>query len=104
MPLKSHKAVLAGVDKLAGRAMGQAAKGYRRETIDPLVAAIGKAKSFAGLRKALGAQRLREMDRTPEAEALSEAGVNAALIARTAAMPAGKMTTQPGAAGLQDEG
>ena len=85
MPLKSHKAVLAGVDKLAGRALGRAAKAYRRKTIDPLVRAMEKAKSYEGLKRALSAQRLQDMDPEPMAEALASAGVNAALIGRTAA-------------------
>ena len=87
MPLRSHKGVLAGIDKLAGRALGRAAKEYRRASIDPLLAAVEKAKSLEGVKRALSAQRLKDMDVEPIAEALATAGINAALIGRTAATP-----------------
>ena len=82
----NHKAVLAGTVLLAERAQRKAAKGIRRD-LNPLVEAIRKAKSPAGLRKLLSPALAERMGTDGLGDALADAGVQAALIARVAATP-----------------
>lgn len=61
MALKRQKQVMAANDLLAGRAMRSAAEDYRREVLRPIVAAIKKAKTLSGLKRAIGPGLLRRM-------------------------------------------
>jgi hypothetical protein len=85
---RSNKEVQAGIEVLAGRSVARMAKGYRRD-INPLIAAIKKAKSPEGLKRALGPTRLKEMGTTAEASALADCLTQVALIGRVAATPRG---------------
>lgn len=89
---RTTKEVQAGIELLAGRSVARMKQGYRRD-IDPLIEAIERAKSPAGLKRALGPTRLKEMGTTAEAEALADCATQAALIGRVAAMPRGMEKT-----------
>jgi phage gp29-like protein len=87
MPIRTQKQVMAGLDLMAGRAMGRSLKTYKREVVDPLVAAIGKAKSLKGLQKQLGASLLRKMDTSAFETQLADSLTQADMIGRVSATP-----------------
>jgi len=89
MALGSHKAVIAGVDHLAGRAMGRSAKQYGKD-IAPLMEAIKKAEGPADLKRRLTPGLTKRLGTDAIGTALTDAGVQASLIATAAAWPGAK--------------
>lgn len=87
MPLRNHKAVMAGVEMLEGRAVKRMGKAYRERTIGPLVEVLQRANGFEDLQSQISNSLLTRMDTSVVANAVAETGVQAALIGRTAAMP-----------------
>lgn len=85
MPLSNQKQLIAGLDRLAGRALRRVLKRYRRDTIGPLVAAIKKAKSHQGTLKQLSGALLRKMDSEAVQDAVTEVQVQSGLIGRVTA-------------------
>ena len=98
---RTNKEVQAGIEVLAGRAVGRMAKAYRRD-IEPLIKAIQRAKSPEGLRRGLGVTRLKEMGTTAEAEALADCATQAALIGRVSATPRMKDEAKRRGRGFED--
>ena len=88
MALSNQTQVMANMDAMAGKAMGKVAKRYRKETIGPLVGALGKAKSPSDLLRRLNPALLRRMKSDALEGAATEVQVQAAMIGRTTAMPA----------------
>ncbi|MCO6436537.1 MAG: hypothetical protein J5J06_05570 [Phycisphaerae bacterium] len=102
---KSNKEVIAGVTLLADRALAKAGRGYRAAMIDPLLEAIGEAKSFEGARQRLSAALVKRMDAAPVEEALSASGVQAGMIGDVAARPVQQHRRQRATGnGQQEEG
>lgn len=86
----TQKKVMAGLDRMNGRRVGKIAKAYDRAVNAPARVAIGKAKSLAGLRKALSARLARAMDTTALAGELEAAFVQSGAIGAVSATPKGK--------------
>ena len=89
MPLDNQKAVMAGMDLLAGKAVRRLGKGYQRGVVGPMVRQLKNAKSLEELLRHLGPTLLREMDSAELEETLADAQVQAGLIGRTTARPRG---------------
>ncbi len=87
MALSSQKQVMAGLDKLAGRALGRASDDYRREVVRPLVGRINNAQSLKGLLRQLGPGLVREMKTDRFELGLAQTMTQAALVGRTSATP-----------------
>ena len=87
MPLRTQKQVMAGNAMMAGRALGRAAKPYRKETIGPMVRRIKKARGLKALLRSLGPGLLREMDSKALETALADAEFQAARVGTISALP-----------------
>lgn len=87
MGLRSHKAVMAGIEMLEGRAVKKLLRPYRQRVLQPLVDALQASESFEGLRERLGAQVMTDMDTDVVAESLARTAVVATLIGTAAAQP-----------------
>ena len=96
MPLSSQKQVMAGLDKLAGRALRRASDDYRAEVVRPMVSGIKKAKSFKGLMRQLGPGLLRRMKTERFERNVSETLTQAELVGRTAGLPRSRQPTENG--------
>ena len=86
MPLRTHKGVLAGTERMGGRTLGQAAKRIRND-MQPLIDAMRSAKSFKDMKRRLGKKVLTRMGTEAQTEALANAAAQAAIIAVAAATP-----------------
>ncbi len=91
MGLRSHKAVMAGIEMLEGRAVKNLLRPYKKRVMRPLVAALRESESFEALREKLGATVLTEMDAEVVANSLAQAAVVAALIGHAGATPRRKL-------------
>jgi hypothetical protein len=79
--------VMVNLDKLAAGHMRKAAEGYRRQTVGPLLEAVGRAGSSLAALASLSAKLLRWMDATALETAVSDDYVQSAMIGRTSALP-----------------
>lgn len=87
MAARRQTQVIAELKRTADRALGKAAKHYRRDVIDPLLAGIRTAKSPEGLLQQLGPGLVRKMDTASVADAMTEAAVTATGVGMVSAMP-----------------
>jgi len=78
---------MVNLDKLAAGHVNRAAKGYRRQTVGPLVEALKGAKSTREAMERLDGVLLRRMDATALETAVSDDYVQAGLIGRASALP-----------------
>ncbi len=85
MDLRSQKQVMAELDRMNGARLGRMAKQYRKQTIAPLMGAVGKAKSLKGLLRNLNGSLVKRMDTGALETALAETDVQSALIGRVTA-------------------
>lgn len=91
MGLRSHKAVMAGIEMLEGRAVNKLLRPYKTRVMRPLVNALRETESFEALRERLGATVLTEMDAEVVADSLARTAVVAALIGHAGATPRRKL-------------
>ena len=94
MSVRSSKAALAGIEKMAGASLGRVSRGYRSD-IGPLIAALRSAKSTDGLKRALSPTLAKRMGTTAIADSLSETLTQAALIGKVAGTPKSKTDDKP---------
>lgn len=83
MAVRSSKAALAGIEKMAGASLGRASSRYRTD-IGPLIEAIRDAKSPEGLKRALSPALARRMGTTAVEQSLGDTLTQAALIGKVA--------------------
>jgi hypothetical protein len=86
MGIRTQKQVMVGTEKLAGRALRRASRGYKRGVVDPLVKAIAEAGSPREAVSLLNAT-LRRMKTSELEEALGDLAVQGAMIGRATALP-----------------
>lgn len=89
MPLQRQQQVLDGLDDLAGRAMRRASRRYRQSVVAPMITAMDRAASPAGLLRALGPSLFRRMDTNDVEDALADCMTQAELIGEVSATPQG---------------
>ncbi len=94
MGLRSHKAVMAGIEMLEGRAVHKLLWPYKKRVMKPLVDALRESESFEALRERLGARVLTEMDAEVVAKSLAQTAVVAALIGHAGATPRRKLLSE----------
>jgi len=94
MPLRNQKQIMAGMDRMAGKAMRRNARAYRAATIGPLVDLISGAQSADDALARLNASVLVRMGTEPVAEAVEQTRVQAGLIGRVSAIPRKRKTTE----------
>ena len=82
MGLNNQKQVQAAMDMNAGRAVKRMARQFNRD-IGPLIEAIKKGKSFAGVERSLGVTTLKRMGTDSLTETLAVEGTKASLAGRT---------------------
>jgi len=86
MALKSQRAVLANLDRMAGKRIARMGRAYRKETLGPLVEAIQSADSADAALEMLDSAMLRRMAIDPLADAIEEHEVQTACIGRATAL------------------
>ena len=89
MSVRSSKAALAGIEKMAGASLGRVSGRYRAD-IAPLIKAIRDAKSPEGLRRALSPALANRMGTDAVEQSLSDTLTQAALIGKVAGTPKSK--------------
>lgn len=86
MALRSQRAVLANLDRMAGRRIRRMSRAYKEETLGPLVDAILTTESAEDAEKMLGGELLKKMATKPLADAIEAHEVQTGCIGRTTAV------------------
>lgn len=94
MGLRTQKAVMVHLDKLAAGHLNGAAGGYRLQTLGPLVNALKAAGNGQEAMERLDAGLLRRMDAEALETAVSDDYVQSAMIGRASALPKGNEATR----------
>lgn len=86
MALRNQRAVLANLDRMAGKRIRRMAARYREETLAPLVRALHSADSADAALEMLDSAMLRRMAIDPLADAIEAHEVQTACIGRATAI------------------
>lgn len=96
MALRSQKAVLANLDRMAGRRIRRMSRAYREKTLGPLAAMLERSGTAQEALSMLNGGLLRQMDTVPLADAIEQHEVQTQCIGRATALRGNQATRQEG--------